>query len=589
VAGSLKYFDHSTRSEVAVTEENPLPIALAGVSLVAGPPGPAGPAGPAGSADTASINAAFATAGTVADIYGRTAGGAPVHEALSALVLRALVTGLQFQWVFTTGASGERYLQLQAKLATGSTYQDMVGAKIPLADIVGSSGADLLDESANPVALSVINRGTHTSLRKARLTQATGGGSSVANFGFGSHQHMRGDWSGSSGSWIFERYAGGSAHDYSIVRSHDCDALQYGGQHMGWWSGVSGGVNTYSWTGYHDWCAYHYAKGRKLVLDIFGTPTFLARKFDGTNYIPDAYGIPGGCSYVEQADRAKYRQFVQDTVAYTNTNFPGFLIAVEAWNEGIGGDGEWEITDTGVTGHEYTLHADNSQFLHARGYRNDWGLTAIQQCMADITKDIYMGTKAADPSMTVIGFAHAWGTGAWLDKILAARTTEGENIWQFCDAFSFHPYGISDQIDPSNSSGRNLTAFTAAIRAKLPPSKASADLWATECAMPELWDMGLPSSSWWEGLYNSNKSALGSAQYAWAAEFRALGWRALITYSVDNGWATSPVNASAGWDGGSHGSGYNFLGLSGNDMGGAINTQIANSWSQVNADMHVWA
>lgn len=384
-----------------------------------------------------------------------------------------------------------------------------------------------------------------------------------AKFLFGAHQHGR-KHEQASGLPLYERYPGGSAFAYSVIRSHNAEPLQFNGQHMGWWLGRANGVNQYDWTKFDAWCEYHRAKGRRLLWNVFGNPTWLAR-----NATEDTYGLLGGCSYVSQANRPAYRQFVAETVQHILSTFGSdFLVGVEAWNEPIGGE-----------------VSDNSQFLKASGYDNTQGLSSIQQCIADITKDVYLGVRQVSSTIPVIGFAHAWW-GSPIDKIIASKTTEGEPIWQFCDVFSFHPYGFSDQIDPTNASGRSLSTLKADILSKLPASQRSKPLWATECAMPELWNGALASTVWWTGEYNSSKDALAQKQYNWCAEFKNAGWQALIVYSVDGGWTNTGSGTS--WAGGDHSSGYNFLGLSSTSMSGALNSQIAAAWTLANTNLHSW-
>ena len=375
-----------------------------------------------------------------------------------------------------------------------------------------------------------------------------------SRFWVGSHQH-------GNEAVSFERYSGGSAFDFSVIRSHNAEYLQQNGQHMGWWIGRSSGVNQYQWSVLDNWCAYHKAKGRRLLWNCFGNPTFLAR-----NTTTDAYGIAGGSSYVESSNRAAYRQFVSDTVQrIISQQGADFLVGVEAWNEPVGGE-----------------TSDNSQFLKASGYANDWSLSSIQQCIADITQDVYLGVRAVNSTVPVIGFAHAWW-GSPIDKIIASRCTDGSPIYNYCDAFSFHPYGMSDQFDPNNSNSRSLSALKASILSKLPESQRSKPLFATECAMPELWDAGNPSAVWWKNLYDNNKPQLATTQYNWVQEFKAGGWSGVMLYSSDGGW-----NDNGTWGTGDHGSGYNFLGLSANAQSGAINNEIAAAWTQANSNLHSW-
>ena len=378
-----------------------------------------------------------------------------------------------------------------------------------------------------------------------------------AKFLFGAHQHGRPRTSGS-----FERYPGGSEFDYSVIRSHNAEWLQANGQHMGWWTGRSNNVNVYDWAVLDDWCAYHKARGRRMLWNCFGTPTFLAR-----NATVDAYGIAGGSSYVSSTNRPAYRQFVADTVQrILATQGADFLVGVEVWNEPIGGE-----------------VSDNSQFLKANGYANDWSLSSIQQCIADIHQDVYLGVRSVSLIVPVIGFAHAWWTTT-IDKVIAARCTDGSLIYQYCDAFSFHPYGFSDQWDASNANGRSLSALKTDILARLPASQRGKPLWATECALPELWSGAAASTVWWKGQYTASKAALAAIQYNWIQEFKAGGWAGVFVYTVDGGWANS---SSAGvWAGGDASSGYNFLGLSDTAVAPARNAEISTAWSLANANLH---
>ena len=385
-----------------------------------------------------------------------------------------------------------------------------------------------------------------------------------AKFLFGAHQHGRSYGSGATGLNIYERYPGGSAFEFSVIRSHNVEPL-FGQGHMAWWIGRAGGINQYDWTRLDAWCQYHKDRGRRLLWNVFGNPLFIAR-----NTTTDAYGFAGGSSYVTQANRPAYRQFVADTVAHLLLTFGAdFLVGVECWNEPIGG----EVNN-------------DSSFLKANGYENTQGLSSIQQCIADIHKDIYLGVRAVTATVPVIGFAHSWW-GSPIDKIIASKTSEGEPIWQFCDAFSLHPYGFSDQYDPTNAGGKSLSALKADFLSRLPASQRTKPLWATECAMPELFaGTSAPTSAWWIGKYNSSKTELAQIQYNWCAEFKNGGWQALILYCVDNGWTNTGNSTS--WGGGSDGTGYQYLGLSSTAASGAIHSEIASAWTLANTNLHSW-
>lgn len=376
-------------------------------------------------------------------------------------------------------------------------------------------------------------------------------------FLFGAHQH------GQDGS--FERFSGGSPFTYSVIRSHNAQYLQANGQHMGWWTGRSGGLNTYDWAVLDNWINYHKAKGRRVYWSCFGTPTFLAR-----NTVLDAFGKAGGSSYVSSANRPAYRQFVTDTVNHIiTTHGASILVGVGVWNEPVGGDS-----------------SDNGQFLKANGYPAANGLSSIQTCIADIHQDIYLGVRAASSTIPVIGFEMSY-SGSNFDRIIAAKSTDGTPIYQFCDAFAFHPYGISDQTE-WNGLGRSMSALKSDFYARLPATQRSKQLWATECAMPEIFNgSGGATFIAWNNVYNSSKANCAQMQYDWVGEFKAGGWSACFVYAVDNGWNED----GSGWN--SSGSdnmstGRQYLGLTGNDVSGAVNTQIAAKWTQANTDFHSW-
>ncbi len=392
-----------------------------------------------------------------------------------------------------------------------------------------------------------------------------------AEFYFGSHQHGMGN--------AFERYTGGSAINFSVVRNHNAEYLEtWEGGQVGWWTGISGTTNQYNWTKFDAWCDYHAAKGRRLLLNFYSNPNWTAP--DGSsiarNSTPDSWGRAGGSSYVRAAYRENYRQMVANTVSRLVSRMGAtFVVAVEAWNEPIGGEG----TDGRA--------ADDSQFLKANGYPAYSGTSSIQTLLADITYDIHTGLRSVNSTIPLLVGAGAWG-GSWLPKTTAARTSTGVLMLSYGDGFSFHPYGTSDQWKAFNPSYNdwNLTSLTTEIRSALTQGGAqytNMPLWATECAMFAPFNGG-QNAEYWKGWYDADKTDLAQRQYNWVKEYKDKGWKSLITYSVDSGWSNSTPNQ---WVGGEAGA-YQFLGLSGAAMNGAINTQIAAKWSQANADLHSW-
>jgi len=381
-----------------------------------------------------------------------------------------------------------------------------------------------------------------------------------AVFYVGGHQHGM--------SSALERYTGGSAWNYRVIRNHNAEYLQtWTGGQVGWWTGISGSTNTYDWARLDAWCDYHAGKGRRLLLNIYSNPNWDAPDDSSIarNSTADSWGRAGGSSYVRSAYRENYRQMVADTVSRIVSRMPAnFLIAVEAWNEPIGGESN-----------------NDSQFLKANGYPAYSGTSSIQTLLADITDDIHNGLRRVSQTIPLLVGVGAWA-GSWLTKTIASRTSSGTLMLSFGDGFSFHPYGRSDQW--ASPVGATLTQLHNEIRAALPAPYTDMPLWATECAMFAPFNGGNDADQW-RSWYDTNKTDLAQKQYNWIKEFKDLGWVCCITYSVDSGWSNTVANT---WIGGEAGS-YQFLGLSGLDMNGAINTQIASKLQQAADDLNYWS
>lgn len=496
---------------------------------------------------------------------------AHVSEFASAMVAPAITTSVDSSLLLRVACSRQwpRYFN-----PAGTELTDQRGASNLGMGICYSTAATAGTQPAATITATDTDGGAATGDDYIAVTIAldgTGGAPpppppSGTRFLFGCHQH-------GNGSTSFERKPGGAPFAYSVIRNHNAEYLQQGNSHVGWWIGHSGGLNQYNWSILDNWCDYHNGKGRRLLLNFFGNPSFIRRIDD-----QDAWGWTGTCSYVAQADRPKYRQFVVDTLQHLRARYgTSFVVAVECWNEPTGGQG-----DSG-------RDADNSQFLQARDYKSPAGSTyadgtAIFKCYADICKDIYTATKSVDTALPVLVGAHAWWGGHVAAMLGATTSDDGTNICEYADAFSFHAYGFSDQAGwPSGSaisgSGRSLSTLTSDIIELIPTGHKHKKLWCTEAAMPELWDVGNASSVEWIDWYdNESKATLAQRQYNWVGEFKAAGWQALITYSADGGY-----NASTGaWAGGDHSSGYTFMGDP------WANAEVAAAWTSANTNFHNW-
>jgi len=293
-------------------------------------------------------------------------------------------------------------------------------------------------------------------------------------------------------------------YDYGPIRSHNVEALNATG-HNHWWTGRQSQRNRYEWERLDRWVDKVTARGHPIVLNLFGVPAFAARLRD----YRDVYGMVGGTS--GPGDMMAWQEFVRDTTArIIERKGASNLIAVEAWNEPIGDD---------VNG--------NGKFLVSRGYAPGHR-DAQAALLADITKHTYLGVRSVPAArhVPVLYGAQAYLDGKSLDRLLNAQTTAGDLALRFCDAVSFHPYGVFD----GNGVQPGLTSLTQTIRQKLERINAGhLPLWASEVGLNAPWHDRV--AKWWRGLDGDRRAA---TLYEWIQQYKRLGWRAVITYSAES-------------------------------------------------------
>ncbi|MDQ9171811.1 PPC domain-containing protein [Oxalobacteraceae bacterium R-40] len=161
-----------------------------------------------------------------------------------------------------------------------------------------------------------------------------------------------------------------------------------------------------------------HAKNGAKILKNFGTvPTWASARPDERNpYYPS---WPGGLSGPRDLD--EYEDYIFRFVSHTKK----YLWAVEGWNE------------------PFACPGDPPEFG-----------TMTPTRLADIQKRVYRATKRAAPNMIVFSPPQAYVCG--IPTILSARTSEGEPMWKFFDALSWHPYNRSARGNAGPSYAKEL-------------------------------------------------------------------------------------------------------------------------------------
>lgn len=148
----------------------------------------------------------------------------------------------------------------------------------------------------------------------------------------------------------------------------------------------------------------HAKNGAKILKNFGSVPTWASTRPEEPNpYYPS---WPGSLSGPRDLDA--YEDYIFRFVSRTKE----YLWAVEGWNE------------------PYACPGDPPEFT-----------TMSPTRLADLQKRVYRATKRAAPDLIVFSPPQAYVCG--IPTILSARTSEGEPMWKFFDAVSWHPYNRS--------------------------------------------------------------------------------------------------------------------------------------------------
>lgn len=161
----------------------------------------------------------------------------------------------------------------------------------------------------------------------------------------------------------------------------------------------------------------HARNGAKILKNFGTVPTWASARPEEPNpYYPS---WPGGLSGPRDLDA--YEDYIFRFVSRTKD----YLWAVEGWNE------------------PYACPGDPPEFARMTPTR-----------LADLQKRVYRASKRAAPNLIVFSPPQAYVCG--IPTILTARTSEGEPMWKFFDALSWHPYNRSARGNAGPSFAREL-------------------------------------------------------------------------------------------------------------------------------------
>ncbi|WP_374316876.1 hypothetical protein [Aquabacterium sp.] len=209
-----------------------------------------------------------------------------------------------------------------------------------------------------------------------------------------------------AGMWVgmgIHRYPGSSEQlfgpyqgRYQFVRSLASDEAH----RMQWWLAP----DRYDWSGLMKWAAFHAPKGeKKVVMTFSGSPQWASMR-PGE---PAAMGVPGGAAPPAREYWGAYERMVRETVKHMGSR----MLASECWNE-----------------------PNSTAFF-----------TGSSTELADLCKIVYQATKSVDAAIPVI--CPQADDPRHLDAVYAARTSDGEPIYQFCDLVGAHIYNrLADDV-----------------------------------------------------------------------------------------------------------------------------------------------
>jgi hypothetical protein len=223
-------------------------------------------------------------------------------------------------------------------------------------------------------------------------------------FKIGIHSHRLyngGDWAGPESANPLFRYA--LIRDLDISHLHDAAVWKPDGS-------INFGLieKVYS---------AHAKNGAKVLKNFSTMPTWASsRPTERNPHYPD---WPGGLAGPRDPDA--YEHYIFRFVSRTKD----YLWAVEGWNE------------------PYACPGDPPEFT-----------TMTPTQLADIQKRVYRATKRAAPNLPVLSPPQAYVCG--IPTLLSARTSEGEPMWKFFDALSWHPYNRSARGNAGPSYAKEL-------------------------------------------------------------------------------------------------------------------------------------
>jgi|GEM_PF-5867426 len=240
-----------------------------------------------------------------------------------------------------------------------------------------------------PGTYHVMVRGGNGRFAGASLVAGYATPGSVFKIGMHAHRlYNGGDWNGPESPEPQFRY--GLIRDWDISKLHDAAIWKRDGS-------IDFRLV--------DQVYHNHARNGAKVIKTFGTvPTWASKRPDEPNkQYPNWKGAKSG-----PRDLDEYEDYVYRFVSHNREH----LWAVEGWNE------------------PYSCKADGKEFA-----------TMTPNELADVQKRVYLATKRVSERILVFSPAQAYVCG--IPLILNAKTSEGEPMWKFFDALSWHAYNRS--------------------------------------------------------------------------------------------------------------------------------------------------